>query len=213
MPVSGLAVAYTALGGVILWSGIKGETLSQTIEDLASGKAPTTNQQQIGTPSLGIGTGSDSGSGSSGSGSVVADSGGGDSNVASDALKYVGHCYSYGGAPGTSGTGCWDCSSFCNWVLGHDLGMAIPGYGYGQYDGSVHGPTTLSYLVWSGAKTIGNNPASAQAGDLCVWQTHMGIATGNSNMVSALDESLGTLETTISGGAPTGELLLIRRII
>src|SRR6185437_2901742 len=47
MPISGLAVAYTTVGGIILWSGIKGETLSQTFKDLASGIAPKTNQQPI----------------------------------------------------------------------------------------------------------------------------------------------------------------------
>jgi Transglycosylase SLT domain len=66
MPISGLAVAYTTLGGIILWSGIKGETLTQTIKDVASGKAPATNQQRIGTPTLGVSSGSSS-SGSSGS--------------------------------------------------------------------------------------------------------------------------------------------------
>jgi hypothetical protein len=54
MAVSGLAVAYTALGGVILWSGIKGETLTNTVKGLASGQVPAANQQPIGSPSLGI---------------------------------------------------------------------------------------------------------------------------------------------------------------
>ena len=48
MPVSGLSVTYTAFGGILLWSGIKGETLSQTLKDVISGKAPATNQEPIG---------------------------------------------------------------------------------------------------------------------------------------------------------------------
>lgn len=62
MPISGLAVAYTTLGGILLWSGIKGETLAQTIKDVASGKPPVANQEPIGTPSLGIGSGNSSSS-------------------------------------------------------------------------------------------------------------------------------------------------------
>ena len=40
MPVSGLSVTYTVVGGIILWSGIKGTTLSATFKDIASGNAP-----------------------------------------------------------------------------------------------------------------------------------------------------------------------------
>jgi hypothetical protein len=57
MPISGLAVAYTTVGGIILWSGIKGETLADTFKGLASGTPPTTDNQEIGTPELGIGKG------------------------------------------------------------------------------------------------------------------------------------------------------------
>ena len=39
----------------------------------------------------------------------------------------------------------------------------------------------------------------AVAGDLCVWPTHIGIALGGSQMISALNPSLGTLVTPISG--------------
>lgn len=52
--ISGFTVAYVALGGIILWSGIKGETLSDTFKGLLSGQAPATNEQEIGTPTLGI---------------------------------------------------------------------------------------------------------------------------------------------------------------
>jgi cell wall-associated NlpC family hydrolase len=89
--------------------------------------------------------------------------------------------------------------------------MSIPVYGK-KWNPSTHGPATGDYLLWSGAKTVSHNAKDAQAGDLCVWQTHMGIATGGGNMVSALNESLGTKATTISGGAPGGELLFVRRI-
>jgi NlpC/P60 family len=134
------------------------------------------------------------------------------SSIASDALKYTGHCYSFGGAPGASGVGCWDCSSFINFVIGHDLAMAIPGYSPGKYSGASHGPPTSAWLAWSGCTTVGHNASEADVGDLLIWQTHMGVCTGNGMMVSALNSNLGTLQTTISDAAPFGELLFVRRL-
>jgi hypothetical protein len=45
--INGFSLGYTAVGGVVLWSGIKGETLSDTFEGLLSGKAPGTNEEPI----------------------------------------------------------------------------------------------------------------------------------------------------------------------
>jgi hypothetical protein len=47
--VNGFSLAYTAMGGVVLWSGIKGTTLSTTFRGLMSGKAPAVNQQPVST--------------------------------------------------------------------------------------------------------------------------------------------------------------------
>ena len=212
MAVSGLGVMYTATGFLLVYSGLKNVTLKDELSSFLKGSVPPANL--TGAPTIGIaGSGGGGSSGSSGGASTSAapGSGGGDSSIATDALKYVGHKYLYGGAPGTNGSKPWDCSSFCNWVLGHDLGLPIPGYGYGQYDGSVHGPTTLQYLVWSNATTVSHSSKDAKSGDLCVWQTHMGIAIGNGQMVSALNESLGTKVTSIDGTVP-GEQLFVRRI-
>jgi uncharacterized protein YjbJ (UPF0337 family) len=129
--------------------------------------------------------------------------------IASDALNYEGHSYTYGGVPGTSGKNGWDCSSFCNWVIGHDLGGAIPGFAAGSYSGATHGPNTLSWLTTSLATGI--SQSQLQPGDLIVWQTHMGICIGNSNMISALNAQMATAVTTISGGAPIGEIAFYRR--
>lgn len=129
--------------------------------------------------------------------------------IASDGMRYQGHAYLYGGAPGSSGSQPWDCSSFVNWVIGHDLGGAIPGYKAGAYTGAVHGPPTTSWLTSGLCSTI--SKANAQPGDLVVWQTHMGIYTGGGNMISALDEALGTRVTTVSGGAPGGEVAFYKR--
>ena len=45
--VNGFVLAYGAIGGVVLWSGIKGETLSQTFRGLLQGQGPSINQEPI----------------------------------------------------------------------------------------------------------------------------------------------------------------------
>ena len=50
--INGFSLAYTAIGGVVLWSGIKGEPLSATFKGLLSGKAPAAT----GTQTIGSGT-------------------------------------------------------------------------------------------------------------------------------------------------------------
>lgn len=125
--------------------------------------------------------------------------------IASDAMTYVGKAsYVWGGAPGTArghdaGT---DCSGFVSMVLGRDLGMAIPGYAAGTYDGSQHGPVVSAYASWSGATTLGKNEAP-EIGDLVCYlpDTHIGIATSGSDFVSALDPQLGVAVTGINGAA------------
>jgi peptidoglycan DL-endopeptidase CwlO len=192
------AVGAVSAGILFLYSGITNRRLTDTLRAVLSGKNPPPS----GAYPLASATGGTAGPGSPG-GSTTGQA------IAADALQYQGHCYSFGGAPGTSGQGCWDCSSFVNWVLGHDLGLAIPGYT--TYNGASHGPTTLSYLAWGGAVTVGNSATAAQPGDLCVWQTHMGIAIGGGQMISARDPQEGTGIDSISGDVP-GEVLFVRRL-
>lgn len=47
--LNGFSLAYTAVGGVVLWSGITGETLPATFRGLLQGQKPTADQQQIST--------------------------------------------------------------------------------------------------------------------------------------------------------------------
>ena len=127
--------------------------------------------------------------------------------IAAAAKKYDGQGYVYGG--NASRPGDWDCSSFASYVLGHDLGMGLPG---GRWGGpgmppAVHGPVVLSYVTWGGADPV---PAGQQqAGDLVCWAGvgtggHMGFVLGTDQMVSALDTAQGTLITPIQGYGPTG---------
>lgn len=160
------------------------------------------------------------GSGSGGFGGGTGGVGGGvlggisASAIAGDALKYIGHPYSYGGAPGTDGSSGWDCSSFINWVLGHDFNMKLPGSLKPGYNGTSHGPAVINYVSWRGAKTV----ASPEAGDLCIWvgigvNGHIGIAVSPNQMVSALNPGLGTAKTVIHGSGPGGSPLIFRQIV
>jgi cell wall-associated NlpC family hydrolase len=203
MAISGIGLLYSTAGLVLLWSGIRGEPVSQIIRQAASGQQPSgANTEPVTAPGSPDVASAATAASVSPTGNAVAD----------DAQKYAGHAYLYGGAPGPDGSKPWDCSSFCNWVLGHDLGMTLPGASSPGFSGDSHGPNTVMYLAWGRAKTISGNAAAAQAGDLCVWQTHMGIALGGGQMISALNPSLGTRVTSISGGAPGGEVLFVRRI-
>lgn len=122
------------------------------------------------------------------------------------ALSYKGKLtYVFGGPPPP---GTVDCSSFASKVL-HQAGYSSPG---GQpYSASSHGPTTISYLSWNGAFTVGHSPSDAQENDLCVWQTHMGICIGGGQMVSARDPAEGVGVDNIAGDMP-GEVLFVRRL-
>lgn len=134
--------------------------------------------------------------------------------IAGEALKYKGLGYVYGGPAGRPGD--WDCSSFVSYVLGHDMGLALPGgghYGSPGYPPHSHGPVVTDYASWGGAKSV----RSPRAGDLCCWVGagtggHIGIAISATRMISALDEALGTQVTPISGTGPSGVPLVFRRV-
>lgn len=135
--------------------------------------------------------------------------------IAADAQRYKGAGYTYGG--NGSAPGDWDCSSFVSYVLGHDLGMVLPGggkYGSPGYPPSSHGPVVTDYANWGGASPV-NVPA---AGDLCCWvgagtAGHIGIAISGTQMISALNPSDGTTVTGIVGTGPSGSPLVYRRVV
>jgi peptidoglycan DL-endopeptidase CwlO len=199
MPINGPALGALGIGTLFLYSAVKGKSVLASAQSVITGQSPQTVKQTNAIVSNTPVTDN-----TFGGGTIV--SGG----IAGDAQKYVGHAYLYGGAPGTNGQDPWDCSSACNWIIGHDAGMSIPGYKNGSYTGAVHGPATLSWITWG--TFVSHNPKDAQAGDICVWETHMGIAIGNGKMISALNPHLGTEITTIQDGAPGGELLYVRKI-
>jgi cell wall-associated NlpC family hydrolase len=141
--------------------------------------------------------------------------------IAGDIRRYIGVPYVWGGpsiltgtAPKKGGnpTG-WDCSGCVNWVLGHDFGMKLPGQLTKGFNGQMHGPPSIAYATWSKATPV----SKPQAGDLCIWISsgihhHIGIATGPTKMISALNPGMGTLETPIQGYGPLGTTLVFRRV-
>ena len=74
--INGFSLAYTAAGGVVLWSGIKGETLSDTFRGLLKGQAPKGGEQPIQaagtTPAATAGAGGGTAAGDTGASGATA---------------------------------------------------------------------------------------------------------------------------------------------
>jgi cell wall-associated NlpC family hydrolase len=204
MAIKPVTLGVLGAGIIMAWSGVSNLSPVTVIKNLLSGKNPSAN--------AGNNAAIDTTAYTSNAGSAVSASninGPLGQAIANDALHYQGAGYVWGGAP-AKGVGNWDCSSFANWVIGHDMGLAIPLYAAGKYSGSSHGPATGVWLVWTGAVTIDTKDAAP--GDIAVWETHMGIVVSNTEMISALDPSSGTQVTTFANGAPLGEIMVIRRL-
>jgi cell wall-associated NlpC family hydrolase len=180
-PLNGKAVIAVFLGVTFVWSGIKGWSVLGTLGDLIKGQKPA---QSNDLPLGGVGT---AGLAPAGVGSF-----------AQAGLQYVGHAYSFGGAPKRDGSGAWDCSSFVNYVVGVRGGLSIPGYKAGGYDGSSHGPTTVQWASWPGLVNVPREAVTTN--DIIVWTGHMGIAISNTQFVSALNPDDKTAIRNIDGG-------------
>jgi hypothetical protein len=194
MDKKGVGIATVAAGSVFAYAGIRGYSPLKAIQNILIGQPPNANQK----------IGLLAGAGGNGSGGTPAT----DSALANIAIADIGHAYLYGGAPGTDGKHPWDCSSACNWWIGHEAGLSIPMYPNGSYTGASHGPPTGAWLLWNGVANI--HRSQIQAGDIMVWQTHMGIAISNTEMVSAIGHAEGTRRGAIAG--PTGEVLIPKRM-
>ena len=120
--------------------------------------------------------------------------------IAQDALQYKGAGYVWGGNADKVGN--WDCSSFVSYVLGHDLGITLPGGKWGSvgYPPRYHGPTTLDYMLFGSSVDL----KDVQAGDLIVSVEHIGIAISPTQMISAESPQSGTGVAGFPGGFPSG---------
>jgi cell wall-associated NlpC family hydrolase len=189
--MKGMPVAYCAVGGILLFSGIKGSTLSDTMKGLLSGNISSIQD----TEPISV---SNSASGNSGGSTPVGATASGN-QILSDAMRYNGHKYVFGGPSNpTSG---WDCSSFASYVLGHDLNMTLPGnkdWAVATNNGSSHGPVADEFANTPGFTKVSDSPKNANPGDLLVWTGHVGFSTGNGGMFSAYDTAKGTLSTSAS---------------
>jgi cell wall-associated NlpC family hydrolase len=201
MKLDPFGMSALAVGALVTYAGVTGKSIPDAFQAIITGKSPTKVKQAnpITTPS-----------GDFGGGTLGAPSGSNPA-VAEQALTYLGKMrYVWGGAPSSGGV---DCSSFVNMVVGRDLTRAIPTYKAGAYTGSTHGPPTGGWLIWNGCRTVSHDGKDALPGDICVWATHMGIATGNGKMISARsamsNPNIGI--DTINGDIP-GERVSIRRL-
>lgn len=194
--LSGLALAELAAGGILVYTGIYALPVGYTLRSLLTGKLPKTSP--TGANLLSSVETSDL-SATGGTTSSFTGSPASNSTLANYASTFVGHRYIYGGASNPN-TG-WDCSSFVSYCLGH-FNIAIPGGSWASVtnNGKSHGPTVASYVLWGGASTI--SKSQVIAGDLILYppDTHMGIATSNTEFVSAEDPADGTGIAPMSAG-------------
>ena len=185
--MDGLSLGVIAAGSVFLYAGLKGYSVPGAIQAVISGQAPSAGGQ---ANPITWGAGTPSSQGISGS------------PLAQDLLDYVGKVPYVWGKATPSG---WDCSGAVNWVASH-AGLAIPGYAPHAFTGASHGPTTWGWLAWAPGRLTRISAANVQAGDLVIWQTHMGIAINAAQYVSAYDTAEGTVVHDIHGGGPIGEV-------
>ena len=196
MPIKGGYLLLAGIGGVVAWSGLRGKAWSTVATDLIRGKPPTT------APTVNLISGS-SASGSGG-GNGFGGSGNSGSLVAWARDNMHRYHYVFGGAPKL---GTVDCSSYMN-EGAVSVGLPIPKFPPFMR-GNAHGPATFQWRLTTIMRTVPES--QAQAGDLIIWLTHMGVLTDNGkNMVSALNPQDGIRETPISWG-PQGETFKIRR--
>lgn len=128
--------------------------------------------------------------------------------IADNVMQYVGVVpYVYGG---TTPAG-WDCSGLEDWNLFHDLRMKRPV----EAGVTVGRCVVMTFATWNATQPI--DVSEIQAGDLCIWPGlgplgHIGTAVSNTEMVSALNPTDGTVKTPIEGYGPQGVPLKPRRI-
>lgn len=198
--VNGTAVAAASAGALLIWSGIKGASVTGSLRSLISGRPPPGRNLHpvAGTEFSGVMPGD------SGLGAVQSAPAGATGSALADAgLRYVGKPYHWAG--GNPNTGA-DCSGLVNYAACHDQRLPIPGYRGGTFTGATHGPGTITWLAWAPGHMQRVKSGAVVAGDLVIWQSHMGIAISGTRYVSAFDTAEGVVVHNIHGGGPVGEV-------
>lgn len=172
--LNGLAVAMAAAGSVLLVSGLKNATVSDTLRAILKGDPiPSSTATSVELVRGSVGTAL---AGMAYAGAVHAAGGSAlGQRIAQAGLAERGKPYKWA----AGGPNAFDCSGLVNWVLGHQLGLPIPRHPDGKYTG--HGPTSGEYYLWSGLTTV----SSPQVGDLVCYRGHIAIAIGPTQMVHA----------------------------
>lgn len=194
--ISGLAVGAATVGAFFVYMGVKNVSVLDGMRSILGGQlpagtppTPTPLPPQLALLNGAADTAANAALGLAGS---VGGAVNGNAGIATDAVKYVGVPYKWGGATPAG----WDCSGFVTWVLHHDLGLNLPS--------NTH-TTAATFLGWKGAQTIPRNQCAA--GDLCCWAGHIGIATDANNMVNAPGTGIPTRVQPIFSG------VTIRRVL
>lgn len=161
--VSGMAVLTGLAGSVLLWSGLKNQSIEETLRRAIRG-------QEIGSlPSL-FGKSAPLGPTPAPTGPTPAGGTEFGRAVAATAAGYVGVPYRWGGETPDG----WDCSGFVTWVLHKVHGIDLPNDNH---------TVAAQFYVWRGARTVPRS--SCSPGDLVCWPTHIGIALSRDEMVNA----------------------------
>ena len=198
MPVKAGPLAAAGGGVLLVWSGLRGRSWSTVLRDVIGGQSPS-----IAATAYQIEPGTADGTSIFGGGNFP--SAGTAGPLSSVARRIAPNLhYVFGGIPSQHEV---DCSSLVN-ASCFELKLAVPLDRH--YTGLTHGPDTIAWLGWTGCKTIPH--AQAQADDLAIWPTHMGIFTGPDTVISALNPRLGIRELPLKETAPGGEPLTVRRL-
>lgn len=209
--IDGVALGSVAAGSLLLYAGITGKSVPAALQAIIQGKSPASGSvvypiQQVTQTSTAQATAGGTAAGTA----AVGPPGNINAAIAAAAQASIGHAYGWGGAPGTDGKSPWDCSSAVNYWTAVDCHLAIPGFAAGAWTGTTHGPPTGSWLLWGHLQHVARKDVAA--GDILVYQTHMGVAISNANMVSAETPSQGTQIAPIDDMTKSlGEILFCRR--
>ena len=186
--ISGTAVALAGAGGLLIYSGIRGVSIQDSLRSVMhTGTLPAPPPVQS------------TATGGATAGAVGAGGTAFWQQFAAAAAAYAGKVpYKWGGATPAG----WDCSGFPTYVLVHDLGRRnLP---------SLDHTVCTEFMVWSGAQTI----SAPEPGALVLWTTHMGIALDGERMVSAVNPSRGTvIDTFRNAGAVPYSDPMFRRVL
>jgi cell wall-associated NlpC family hydrolase len=168
--VPGLAVGLATAGGLLVYAGLRGVTPLQALKDiLQSGKTGTAPPGLPAGQSVTIG-GDFGPGGSTGGGDFSSGGTALGQRIASDAQRYLGVKYRWGGSSPSTG---FDCSGLVWYVMNHDLGLAFP-------------RTSSMQLTSSKVRKISRSEVGAGdfVGHFGV-PGHIGIALNNRNAIFA----------------------------